>query len=367
LQQKTNKPGEAPISSTGMASTGGPTLDDIARATGVHPATVSRALRGDGTRVSAKTREVVRRVARDMGYRPNEAAATLRTRRTNLVGIIVSDLANPLFGPIVQGLEAELRRKGWMCLIVQTAGTPANERRDIVLALANRHVGGLLIAAAEHDDPLLETAAEVGIPVVLVNRGYGDRRFSGIVVDDRESVRLVLEHLHTDLGHRRIVHIAGPQTTSTGRARKEAFIDLCARMGIHEGRTLDAPAFTRAAGFDAMQQLLAGGKENMPTAVFAGNDLMALGGIDALHRAGLHVPGDISVVGNNDMPLVDLVDPPLTTIRIAVDQMSKQAAQMLMEQMEEPGLAPTMRVLMPTLVVRGSTKEVDTRTGKSLG
>ena len=326
------------------------TLQDIAAAAGVHPASVSRALRGVGKKVSEATRAKIERIAREMGYRPNAAASALRTRQTHLIGIVVPDLGNPLFGPIVQGLEIELRQQGFMCLVIQTPELPA-ERREIVLALAHRQVSGLVVLAAESDDPMLDAAEQFALPTVLVNRGFGQHRFPAVVNDDRESVRLVVEHL-AGLGHRVIAHVAGPAASSTGRARRLAFEALCKAHRL-EPIVVEAKAFTRPAGLAAALELLA--RTKRATAVFAANDLIAMGVLDALHQHGLAVPGRVSVVGHNDMPFVDLIAPPLTTVRIAVDQMSRQAAQMLLEYMKTPGLDASMRVLMPRLVVRAST------------
>lgn len=325
------------------------TIADIANAAGVHPASVSRALSG-GAKVSAGTRARIVDIARQLGYRPNAVAASLRTKRTNLVAIVVPDLGNPLFAPIVQGLEAELRQHGMMCLIAQTPGDP-DGRREVVVALASRRVSGLLVLAAESDDPMLAEAQRLSIPTVLVNRGFGERRFPSVVNDDRESVRLVLEHL-IGLGHKAIAHIAGPCGSSTGMARRSAFEDLCRKFKV-QAKVFEANAFTRTAGRAATLELLA--NERAPTAIFAGNDLIAMGVLDVLHEKGLAVPRNVSLVGHNDMPLVDLIAPPLTTVRIAVEEMGRQAAQLLLEHMSAPSQAPSMRVLSPKLVVREST------------
>lgn len=329
------------------------TIEDVALAAGVHVATVSRALR-EGGMVAPATREKVQAAARQLGYRPNVAAATLRTRRSSLVGVIVTDLGNPFFGPILKGLETELRKSGWMSLVVQPPEDAAG-RRDVVLALADRQVGGLIIGAAEIDDPLLDTADSLQLPVVLVNRGYGERRFPSIVTDDRESMRLALDHLLA-LGHRHIAHIAGPRSSSTGRARAEAFGDLCRQQGIGDAIVVETPAFTRAAGNEAALPVLSAAAP--PTAVVAGNDMLALGVLDAAEHCGLSVPGDLSIVGHNDMPLVDLIDPPLTTIRVPVEQLSREAARLLIERMRNTEEAVMMRVMMPSLVVRASTGPV---------
>jgi LacI family transcriptional regulator len=171
------------------------------------------------------------------------------------------------------------------------------------------------------------------------------------VNDDEESVRLVLEHL-SGLGHKAVAHVAGPGSSSTGRARRQAFERLCPAFGI-KPTVVEAQAFTRQAGHDAAQELL--DRARKPTAIFAGNDLIAMGVLDVLHEHRLAVPRDISLVGHNDMPLVDLIAPPLTTVRVAMEQMGRQGAQLLLESMQNPQQDPSMRVLRPRLVVRDST------------
>jgi LacI family transcriptional regulator len=326
------------------------TIGDVARLAGVHPASVSRALRGGSTKVSADTRARIEQIARDVGYRPNGIASALRTKQTNLAAIVLPDMGNPLFAPIVQSLETHLRGEGMMCLVAQTP-EDARGRCELIAALANRQVDGLLVLAAETDDPMLTEARRFAIPTVLVNRGFGERRFASVVNDDHESVRLVLEHLQ-QLGHRHVAHIAGPSGLSTGRARREAFEEIARQLGLR-ATISEAKAFTRDAGRVATRELF--GRRMNATAIFAGNDLIALGALDILHERGLRVPEDVSLVGHNDMPLVDLIDPPLTTVRIDVAEMGRQGAQLLLELLRAPGQAPSMRVLTPRLVVRKST------------
>lgn len=327
------------------------TIKDVALAAGVHPASVSRALNGQDKRVSAETRLRIQQAARDLGYQPNAIAASLRTKQTGLIGIIVPDIGNPLFSPLLQALEIALRRHGQMCLVIQTPEDP-QERRQVVHALAGRQISGLLILASENDDPMLEAAAQFALPTVLVNRGHNERRFSRVINDDRESVRLVMEHL-AELGHKRVGHIAGPTSASTGHARRQAFEEMLPALGM-EGVAVAAKVCTREAGLDAARELLA--NHEGITAIFGSNDLIALGILDALHERGLRIPEDVSVVGHNDMPFVDLIDPPLTTVRVATEEMGRQAVQLLMEHLANPTQQASMRVLPPQLTVRKSTQ-----------
>jgi LacI family transcriptional regulator len=236
-----------------------------------------------------------------------------------------------------------------MCLVVQTP-VERMARRALIEALAHRQVAGLAILSAESDDPMLATTAALGLPTVLINRGFGERRFSCVVNDDRESVRLALDHL-AGLGHRRVAHVAGPEASSTGRARRRAFDEIARELRLAASVRV-ATAFTRAAGLVAVRDLL---KRHRPTAIFAANDLIALGVLDGLRERGLVVPGAVSVVGHNDMPFVDLIAPPLTTVHIAVDAMSREGARLLVDALQAPGTKPCTCVLAPHLVVRGST------------
>lgn len=328
----------------------GVTLADIADAAGLNVASVSRALRGVAGKVSPETRLRVEQLAQQMGYRPNAAASTLRTGRSNLVGIVVPDLANPLFAPIVQSIGSQLRDRGLLCVVIQTPAA-ASERRETVLALADRAVSGMVVLAAENDDALLTAAGELGLPTVLVNRESADHRFSCVVNDDRHSVRLAVEHLR-GLGHRQIAHLAGPSRSSTGSIRRTAFEAECRRLGVR-ARVIECEAFTREAGARAAAQLLRAAR--VPGAWFAANDLIAVGALQVLRDSGLSVPGQLSIVGHNDMPMADMLAPPLTTVHVDVEQMGRQAARQLLGHMDDPELKPSALVLSPRLVVRGST------------
>jgi LacI family transcriptional regulator len=327
------------------------TIQHIAEAAGVHPASVSRALRGVAGKVSEETRRKIVQIATDLGYQPNALAASLRTNQTNLIAIVVPDVSNPLFGSMVLGLEAELCKQALMCLIVHTPET-AQARREMVVQLASRRVAGLVILAAESGDAMLQEVAARGLPTVLVNRGFGERRFSSVVNDDRESVRLVLDHL-AQLGHTRLAHIHGPVSSSTGRSRLEAILELAPSHGFKRPMVVEASAFTREAGAAAARELWR--RPGKPTAIFAANDLIALGTLQVLRENGVRVPADVSLVGHNDMPFLDLIDPPLTTVRIAVDQMSRQSAQLLLDILRDPKQPVSTRVLSPELVIRAST------------
>ena len=215
-----------------------------------------------------------------------------------------------------------------------------------------RRVDGLILATARHDDPVLAACLDAGTPTVLVNRADARGRASAVVSDDHAGMVLAVAHL-VGLGHRRIGHLGGPQDVSTGALRRAGFIAALRALGLEsENACVAAIAYTREAGQAAAEDLLA---RFDVSAIAAANDLLALGAYRACAARGLRVPQDVSIVGHNDMPLVDMVEPPLTTIRISHVAMGEEAARLLVREIETPGLSPERIVTPPELVVRGST------------
>ena len=207
------------------------TIRDVARLAEVHPGTVSRAL-NEQTRalVNEETAARVLRAATELGYRPNPIARGLKTNRSYTVGVLIPDLTNPLFPPIVRGIEDRLGPAGYTPLLVNTDNDPARERSHIEAMLA-RQVDGLIAATARLDvEPLAEAAAG-GMPLVLVNRSFEDGSVAAVTVDDGKGIRLAVEHV-AQLGHRRIGHVAGPQNVSTGHRRYIGFLAAMEAAGL---------------------------------------------------------------------------------------------------------------------------------------
>ncbi len=330
------------------------TLKDVARLAGVHPATASRALNPE-TRplVNEETSRRVLAAAAQLGYRPNAVARSLRTRRSHTVGVLIPDLNNPLFPPIVRGLEDRLEADGYVALIGNTDGDSARERR-ITEQMRARSVDGFVLATAHLRNPLFSETAEVGLPVVLMNRIAEDYSLPSVTVDNERGVRMAVAHL-VALGHERIGYIAGPQDVSTGLARYRGFQAAMAAAGreVAPDQVAFANSFSVEEGYRCTSQLLASGAAC--TAVAAGNDMLAVGCYAALDEAGLKCPGDISVVGFNNMPFIDMLRPPLTTVTFPHYQVGTQAAQLLIEQLNGDEGPVKVLFLAPELITRGST------------
>ncbi len=330
------------------------TLKDVAARAGVHPATASRALNLE-TRllVSDQTASRVLAAAAELGYQPNTVARSLRTRRSHTVGVLIPDLNNPLFPPIVRGLADRLESHGYVALIGNTDGDDVRERR-VFEQMRARHVDGYVLATAHLHDPLLAEAAQSGVPVVLMNRIAADDSFPSVTVDNEAGVRLAVGHL-VSLGHRDIACIAGPQDVSTGLVRYRSFRSAMTDSGLEvpDGRVAFARAFSIAEGYRCAREVLAA--QGGCTAIAAGNDMLAVGCYRALDEAGLRCPADISVVGFNDMPFIDLLRPPLTTVAFSHFEVGAHAADLLIERMNGGQGAPTVIYVSPRLIVRGST------------
>ena len=329
---------------------------------------MSRALNAE-TRalVNDDTAQRVIAAAQELGYRPNPIARGLKTNRSYTVGVVIPDLTNPLFPPIVRGIEERLADEGYTSLIANTDNDPDRERQDFE-AMRARQVDGFITATARLDHELLSEISDSGQPIVLVNRRVEDEALPAVAADDRGGVRLAVEHL-ASLGHTRIAHLGGPQNLSTGHQRHLGFLDAMEAVGAEpDGLVAFGEAFTEAEGARLCRELLddAAGV----TAIVAGNDLMALGCYDVLAERGLRCPTDLSVVGFNDMPFADRFHPPLTTVRIPHYEIGAAGAdlmlallrgeefppqEILLERLGDgDGAVPQVR-LAPAFVPRGST------------
>lgn len=331
------------------------TIHDVADAVGVHPSTVSRVL-NPATRhmVTAEIARRVRDAADRLGYRPNALAHGLRTRRSHTIGVLIPDITNPVFPPILRGIEDALAGPGYTVIIANTDGDAGRDAL-ILDRMLGRRVDGLILATARRKDPTVERCVAEDVPVVLINRSTAGRaRVAAVVNDDAAGIGLAVAHL-AGLGHKRIAHIAGPQRLSTGHDRRRGFLQAMKAADLKADPALiaTADAYSEREGQRALLSLLE--RRRRFTAVVAANDLLALGCYDALAAHGLSCPKDVSVTGFNDMPFVDKLNPPLTTVRIQHYEMGVEAARAMLEQIKDPGSGRIDIKLEPSLVVRGST------------
>ncbi|MDB5776139.1 MAG: LacI family transcriptional regulator [Herbaspirillum sp.] len=331
-----------------------PTLTDIAKAAGVHSSTVSRVMNPETRKmVSSDVAKRILAEAGRIGYRTNLAASTLRTRRSNVIGVVLPDITNAVFAPILMGIEEGLRRHGYLAIVVNV-GNGSEDQSFVINRLLGQQVDGLIFATARRHDTQIEHCVKQRVPVITINRSEDSGTVSGVASDEFLGMRLAVEHL-VSLNHTRIAHIAGPQHISTGYLRRLGFVDAIRDMKLaaQKCKVIESSAYSRESGRTALLELLKQAPQT--TAVVAGNDLVALGCYDALKEMGLSCPGDISIVGHNDMPLMDMVWPPLTTVRIRHHDMGLEASRLILQVIENIHATVVDIRLKPELIVRDST------------
>jgi LacI family transcriptional regulator len=332
------------------------TLRDVALLAGVHISTVSRALNPQTQHLlTPEVVEEIRRISKSLNYRRNAAAHSLRTNRTRLVGVVLPDITNPVFPPIIRGIEDGLAKHGYLAILANTDGHLDREA-EIAETLLARGVDGLILASVEREDRAISQLTAEGLPIVTVNRRVDDPAVSSVVNDEADGIRLVLTHL-VSLGHSSVANIAGPQSLSTGVERYRAFETQRRALSLKPDQRLIAfaAAFNEAEGDRCTEELL--GRGITFSAIVCSNDRLAIGAIAALRRAGLECPENISITGYNDMPLVDRLSPSLSTVRIQQYEVGRDAVGVLFEMIETPAARRTPRHLIRPveLVIRDST------------
>jgi LacI family transcriptional regulator len=331
------------------------TLADVARAAGVALSTASRILNGEsGHRVAAATRDRVLAAARQLSYRPNAIARGLRTARTFTLGIAVPQLENPVFPQIIVGAEAAARERGYSLLISHVAESDTESRTYERLASVSR-VDGLLVATLEDDTRLAAALATTSRPFVVLNRklrGVGNHA----VFDSFAAAEMATAHLIA-LGHRRIAHLAGRMQGYNGTRRLAGYRAALRAAGFRRDTERVVPAgYTFEGGVVAMRELLR--DPVRPTGIVAATMLAAAGAMKVLHDEGVDIPGEMSIVAIHDATIADMLYPPLTTVRLPVQELGASATRGLVDLIE--GKATEVAITLPPqgLVLRASTGPV---------
>jgi DNA-binding LacI/PurR family transcriptional regulator len=324
-------------------------LAEVAKKVGVSEATVSRVLNGKAG-VSDATREAVLTALDVLGY---ERPTQLRGERARMIGLVLPEMQNPIFPALAEVIGGGLAQRGFTpVLCARTAG--GLSEADYVNMLLDQHASGLVFVSgnfAEADAPhehyrLLRSR---GIPVVLLNAAIEHLDFPCVSTDDATAAEQAFRHL-ASLGHQRIGLVVGPEDHVPSRRKYAAFTRLAERSGI-EVAPMEHALFSLEGGQAATTRILRHGV----TGIICGSDVLALGAIRAVRRAGLSVPGDVSIVGYDDSAFMNCTDPPLTTVRQPIDPMGKAAVALLINQIESAAVYPEELLFEPELVVRGST------------
>ncbi|KRV46462.1 hypothetical protein AQ490_11225 [Wenjunlia vitaminophila] len=323
---------------------------DVAKAAGVSASTVSRVLSGARS-VRPESAAAVMAAVEELGYRPNQLGRALRRRSTQAIGMIVPRVDNPFFPSVVQHTEEYLRLQGYALLLCTSNDDPGIEAQRLDM-LTERQVDGLLISPCHQTRslPAVRRAAE-RIPLVQLDRSVEGETYDFVGVDDAGGIRQLITHMRS-LGRWDIAYVGGDRGNWSGAQRHTAFLAALDGSEPDPERVLLA-SFSERWGREAAERLLT--SPTPPDAIVCGNDLIALGVLSAAARLGLRVPQDVTVSGYDDISMAVLAQPSLTTVRQPVEELTRQAADLLLARITEPGREPCTLTLPTQVIVRGST------------
>lgn len=330
------------------------TIKDVAKQANVSVATVSRALNGHEN-VAEAVRQRVLSVANELRYSPHHAARSLSSRRTHTIGVVLPDLYGEFFSELMRGIDHGARERGLHLLVSSYHGNPS-EQGAALRAMRGRVDGLLVMSPFVGDTGMVRDNLSPGMPAVLMNSSLSGTDLQSVSVDNYGGAREMVRHLAA-AGHRRIAFISGPENNFDASERLRGYRDeLAASLPDAQPWILEGD-FHEASGHRAGGQLLAG--PGRPDAVFAANDMMALGCLFALTHAGVHAPHDIAIAGFDDIPLARYVHPSLTTMRVDIADVGGRALRMLLDGMGSPGDTGAggaeAEPLAPKLMVRDSS------------
>ena len=328
------------------------TIRDVAAAAGFSVNTVSRAL-NDKPDVSPETKARVLEAARRLGYRPNKLARGLRSNKTQTIGVIVADIANPFFGAVVKGVAQAAREQNWS-IILGNADEDYEREEEAVQVMLAEQVEGLLITPCQKERGTIEELQESGIPFVLLGRCFDDLPTDYVMPDEAQGGFLITKHL-LELGHTRIAMINAPLYISSAQKRLEGYKRALAQYGVDIDESLiTSQALTVEDGYNIAKRLLR--RTPLPTAVFAYSDFVAFGVMKAIREAGLSIPHDIAVAGFDDVEFASCLEVPLTTIRAPKEKMGREATKLLLEKIENHHQRVRKEIKLEVkLIVRQST------------
>ncbi len=332
------------------------TIKDIARTLNISPSTVSRALK-DHPDISKDTKKAVNELAAKLDYQPNSIALSLRKSKTNTIGVIIPEMVHHFFSSVISGIEDVAYDEGYNVMICQSNESYTREVSNTAALLSSR-VDGMLISVSRETAQFdhLENLYRKNMPLVFFDRAYEGIDVSKVVVDDYDGAYRATEHLIKQ-GCRNIYHLAGPESLSISKLRKDGYIHALEAYNqpVHENHIVPC-GLLRNDGYETIKKMIAEG--TIPDAIFAVSDPVAIGAILAYREAGIPVPEKVAIVGFSDEPITSVIQPPLTTMAQPGYEMGRQAAQLLLKRMKGGDMdIPSETVVLKTdLKIRESTQ-----------
>lgn len=333
------------------------TIADVARSAGVSKATVSRVLSGHHKYLKAATRERVEQAINELEYRPSSVARSLTSKRTHTVGVLVADIANPFYSDVFHGIEDSALSQSYNVFLCNT-NYDLDRGQTYIQSLIDKHVDGILIMTSSFSEAWLAELQRSGVPVIVLDWEMHMRSdtVSAIGVDFQRGIQAAVEHL-VKLGHRRFAHVGGPPDLQTSKDRRNAFLQALKASGIDLGSVTVVDGNLRIdGGRRAAVRLLS--TSPRPTAIFAANDMTAVGVLREALALGIKVPEALSIVGLDDVWLAAETDPPLTTVALPRYEIGQLAMRMLFELLDKPNAEFINSVytrVRTSLVIRQST------------
>ena len=327
------------------------TIKDVARTAGVSPATVSRVL-NDQRYVKEDVRARVLEAIKTLNYRPNRVAQRLRAAKSYLVGVILSDIKNPFYTLALSGIEQVLSEQG-LSVLICNSNIDQKRENDFISLMISEEVAGVIIAPAQEQSEAMAEALKNGLPLVVIDRRMSRPITDVVLADNQQGARAAIAHL-IQLGHRRIGIVNGPQRLTSGRERYAGYLQAMNEAGL----TVDEAHvrfgdYQLESGYTLTRDMLSG--PTLPSALFIANNLMTIGALNAIHEMGLKIPEQVAVVGFDDLPWAQSLNPPLTTVGQPAYEIGVHAAELLLNRVAFPDRPARTVVLNTELIIRAST------------
>lgn len=329
------------------------TIRDVAKKAGVSVATVSRVMNNEKY-VNDELREHVLHIVSELNYRPDGVARGLRTKSTHIISLVIPDICNPYFPEVSRGIQSVADERGYIVVLCNT-GQNIQREKDFYEILSRQKVEGIIINPSGSTNRELNLLQQIDIPIVLISSQTNLTNFDMVMVDNELGAETAVEHL-IHLGHRRIGLVGGSHSVSSGKQRYYGFLHGMQKNGVPViDELITEGSFDHEGGYECMNKLLA--LPQKPTAVFATNDMMAIGAMSAIFEAGFKVPEDISIIGFDDISFSKMTYPKLTTVSQPKFQTGEVAAKLLFERIEKNNkIEPRRVVLQHDLIIRETTQ-----------